>query len=433
MDVNEAIGWIHGRLPFGIKPGLKRMEWFMEQLDHPENKLRAIHIAGTNGKGSTLSYIRNLLQYHGFRVGTFTSPYIMKFHERISLNGIPISDEDLVHHVKKIKPLYEKLEQTPLGAATEFEVITAIAFDYFAQQEVDYVIFETGLGGRLDSTNIVRPLITVITNVGKDHMNILGDTYEEIAFEKAGIIKNRIPLVTAVNQRDARKVVCSQARKMHAPVYEYGKDFFSSNHQLDEGKEHFTFQSSAVQLDDITLNMKGTHQTVNASLALQTFLLLTEMEKLEFDPLLVKKALLHTTWPGRFEIIQDNPVIILDGAHNEEGIKTLVDTLNRYYPDHRRQLIFTVLHDKPVTGMLSLLENHVDQFRFTTFDFPRAISPKELYKKSRASHKSWHQSWKEAIEKCVQTASDKDVIVITGSLYFISEVRNYFDRIKRLC
>ncbi len=184
----EAVAWIHGRLRLGMKPGLKRMEWMMEKLGHPERRVRAVHIGGTNGKGSTVAYLRSILQAAGYSVGTFTSPYVEQFNERISINGEPIRDEEIVELVQTIKPLADELEQTELGGPTEFEVITAMMLDYFRQKKPiqDIVLIEVGLGGRLDSTNIIYPLLSVITNVSYDHMNILGDTLDQIAAEKRG-------------------------------------------------------------------------------------------------------------------------------------------------------------------------------------------------------------------------------------------------------
>ncbi len=190
----DVIKWVHDRKKFGIKPGLERMEWMMEKLDHPERRLRAVHIGGTNGKGSTIAFLRSILQEGGSEVGTFTSPYVESFHERISVDGVPISDEDLIKVAEVIKPLAEQLETTDLGAPTEFEIITAMAFYYFARiHPVDILLVEVGLGGRLDSTNIIHPFVSVITSIGYDHMNILGDNLMDIAMEKAEIFK-------AVNQ-----------------------------------------------------------------------------------------------------------------------------------------------------------------------------------------------------------------------------------------
>src|SRR5690606_30256187 len=201
--------------------GLSRMEWMMERLGHPVNKIKAIHVAGTNGKGSTVSYLRNILQEAGYKVGTFTSPYIETFNERISVNGYPISDDEIVSLLNAIKPLAEELEELELGGPTEFEVITAMALYYFGERaDIDFVIMEVGLGGRFDSTNIIKPLASVITSIGLDHMNILGESIEEIASEKAGIIKQNIPVVSAVSQEEAIDIIFNKAKEEKSPFYQ---------------------------------------------------------------------------------------------------------------------------------------------------------------------------------------------------------------------
>ncbi|GAF64090.1 folylpolyglutamate synthase [Bacillus sp. TS-2] len=221
----EVIDWIHSLLSFGIKPGLKRMEWMLGTLGNPEKKSTFIHIAGTNGKGSTVSYLRNVLQSAGYSVGTFTSPYIECFEERISLNGHPISEEHLVQSAQLIRPLAEELAQTELGSPTEFEVITAIAFNYFAEMKPDIVLMEVGLGGRLDSTNVLTPIASVITSIGHDHMHILGDTLEEIAFEKAGIIKLDIPVISGVKQKQAQEVIRKVSKQKNAALFQIEEDY----------------------------------------------------------------------------------------------------------------------------------------------------------------------------------------------------------------
>src|SRR3954469_23771105 len=205
---SEALEWIHARLRLGIKPGLKRMEWMMAKLANPERELKAVHIGGTNGKGSTVTFLQSILEAAGYSVGTFTSPYIEQFNERISVNGKPISDKEILDLTNVIRPLADELEETELGGPTEFEVITAMSFYYFANvNQVDIVLYEVGLGGRFDSTNIIQPIASVITNIGLDHTNILGHTYEEIAFEKAGIIKEGTPTFTAVKNKNAIRVI----------------------------------------------------------------------------------------------------------------------------------------------------------------------------------------------------------------------------------
>lgn len=234
VNGNEAIEWIHQQLKFGIKPGLDRVQQLLEYLGHPEKGLKLIHIGGTNGKGSTVTYLRNLLQRHGFKTGTFTSPYIERFEERISINGHPIDPQRLASYVEQVKPICEKISQTELGAPTEFEVITVISLMHFQEERVDFGIMEVGLGGRLDSTNVITPILSMITSIGKDHTNILGNTIEEISYEKAGIIKTGIPVITNVHQKEALGVIESKAKLHNASLYQLNIDYnYQVNNYID--------------------------------------------------------------------------------------------------------------------------------------------------------------------------------------------------------
>lgn len=241
---DDAINWIHDRLKFGVKPGLKRMEWLLAELDHPDKKIPTIHVAGTNGKGSTISYMLHMLMEAGYNVGTFTSPYIETFNERISVNSLPISDDEMLRLVNEVKPYVEKIEETDLGSPTEFEIITTMMFLYFGKMNnPDFLLLETGLGGRLDSTNIIDPILSVITNIGYDHMNILGDTISEIACEKAGIIKYRRPIFTAAEKEDALEVLIHTAKELEAPYYSLGSDIKINNLSTWEKGEKFSVQT----------------------------------------------------------------------------------------------------------------------------------------------------------------------------------------------
>ena len=258
----EALEWIHSRLRLGIKPGLKRMEWMMERLGNPEQKIKAVHIGGTNGKGSTVTFLRYILEASGYTVGTFTSPYIEQFNERISVNGQPISDEEILKLANIIRPLADEMEDTELGGPTEFEVITAMSFVFFAQnQELDIVLYEVGLGGRFDSTNIIQPIATIITNIGLDHTNILGNSYEEIAFEKAGIIKKGAPIFTAVQLPNALKVIEEQAELKEAPIRRLNHEFSIVSHQTLERGEMFSLRAGDYRFERLETSMLGKHQT----------------------------------------------------------------------------------------------------------------------------------------------------------------------------
>lgn len=420
----EALEWIHGRLRLGIKPGLERMEWMMEKLGHPERRVRAIHVAGTNGKGSTVSYLRHILQAAGYSVGTFTSPYVEKFNERISVNGRPIRDKEIVELVRAIQPLAEELETTELGAPTEFEVITAMMFYYFGKKNIqDVVIIEAGLGGRFDSTNVIYPIISIITNIGYDHMNILGETLEKIALEKAGIIKSGVPVITAVNQPEAWAVIAGKAKSLKAKTYRLGEDFSIVQHEANEDGERFSVETVFSQYPDLNITMFGAHQVQNAAVAVMAADYLRMCYSFLIEKEHIYEGLEKAKWIGRFERISNKPLIIIDGAHNAEGIRSLVDTVRSHYPNKDVHVLFAALADKPLEQMIPPLAGIAKTITFTSFDFPRAASAEQLAALCDHPDKACITDWERWLkEKRKQKRSD-DLFLITGSLYFIAEVR----------
>lgn len=421
----DTLNWIHSRLKLGIKPGLKRMEWMMERLDHPERTIRGIHVAGTNGKGSTVSYIRSILQEAGYVVGTFTSPYIEQFNERISINGVPISNEDMIMLANKIKPLVEELEQTDLGSPTEFEVITAMSFYYFGKvHPTDFVIYEVGLGGRFDSTNIFHPIVSVITTIGYDHMAILGDTIEKITFEKAGIIKSGVPVVSGVHQPEGVGVIEEIAKERKAKLYLAGREFSVSKHLSATQGEFFTYQSDRNHYKDLFITMKGAHQVLNASLAVKTIEYLQTYLSVIVEEQHIRAGLEKMYWMGRFEKLAENPPIIIDGAHNPEGIRELVKTVKAHLSTYPITVIFSALEDKQLDEMMKPLEEIATNIIYTSFDFPRASSAEKLYSLFPSKKARTEEDFKKAIQ--LAKANDGHAIVITGSLYFISQIRQYF-------
>ncbi|WML59561.1 folylpolyglutamate synthase/dihydrofolate synthase family protein [Neobacillus sp. PS2-9] len=420
----EALDWIHARLRLGIKPGLKRMEWMMDKLGSPEKKIQTIHVGGTNGKGSTVTYLRNILQVAGYSVGTFTSPYIEQFNERISVNGKPITDEELLHLANVIRPLADELEETELGGPTEFEVITAMSFYYFAEMgKVDVVVYEVGLGGRFDSTNILHPLVSIITNIGLDHTNILGNSYEEIAFEKAGIIKEHTPIFTAVKHPGALKVIENQAEKMKAPIYRLNQEFSISEHQSLTKGEKFTLTTPSQAFNDFEISMIGQHQTENAALAVCAALYLNQEGSFLISDQAIREGLKKAYWPGRFEILSENPLVIIDGAHNEEGITALVKELSTRYKERHIHIVFAALKDKKLDEMIAKLDQVANQISFVSFDFPRAAAAEELLKISQSTNKVAVTNWESYLLEEIQAIDSSSMLVITGSLYFISEIK----------
>ena len=422
----EAINWIHSRLRLGIKPGLKRMEWMMEKLDHPEKKLKAIHIGGTNGKGSTVTYLRSILQEAGYSVGTFTSPYIEQFNERISLNGVPVKDEIIVQLANDIYPLAIELEESELGGPTEFEIITAMAFQYFGHvHPVDIVIFEVGLGGRFDSTNIINPIFSIITNIGLDHTAILGNTYEEIAFEKAGIIKPEKAAFSAVKQEEAVQVINNKALEVSSELYLLGSQFFVQNHVSVPTGEVFTVKTPFTEYENLEISMVGKHQTENASLAVMGVEKLKREGIFSIEDEHIYSGLKKAYWPGRFEVLSNDPVIVIDGAHNEEGVLALVSELERRYNDKKINLVFAALSDKKLDKMIMNLDRIANKITFVEFDYPRAANAEDLWEISRNSNKHYRKDWESSIYDEVSILQNNEILVITGSLYFLSTMKPY--------
>ncbi|ANB56840.1 bifunctional FolC family protein [Anoxybacillus sp. B7M1] len=423
---DEALKWIHQRLRLGIKPGLKRMEWMMDKLGHPERRVKAVHIAGTNGKGSTLCYLRQILQEAGYSVGTFTSPYVEQFNERISVNGQPISDAELLQLAQTIEPLAEELGKTELGEPTEFEIITAMMFYYFGKVNIqDVVVIETGLGGRFDSTNIIYPLLSIITNIGYDHMHILGETLEAIAFEKAGIIKPGVPVITAVEQPEALQVIKERAAEAKAKAYILDRDFAAADFEPIETGEQFSVETPFAQYPRLATTMFGAHQVKNAALAVMAADYLRTYYSFIIEESHIRSGIEQAQWLGRFERISNEPLMIIDGAHNEEGIQSLIETVKTHYADKAVHILFAALTDKPLNKMIQPLANMAASITFTSFDFPRAATAKQLEELCSHPNKACTENWQEWLTEKQEKYTEQDLFLITGSLYYISEVRKF--------
>lgn len=420
-----TIDWIHSLLPHGMKPGLARVEWMLGELGHPERRVRSIHIGGTNGKGSTVSFLRHMLQEGGCRIGTFTSPYIVRFNERISVNGKEISDRDLIDVANRVKPLVDRLSHSELGSPSEFEVITVMAMVYFADiASPDFVIFEVGLGGRFDSTNVIHPLLTVITNVGTDHTEILGNDVGQIAGEKAGIIKSGTPVITAVTHREALPVIRTTSANKKAKLYRVDETFTYVHDDSKENGTYFSYRSPFSERRNLFISMKGYHQVQNAALALMAVDYLKQYYALVIEEIEIREGLKKANWPGRFEEISRSPHIILDGAHNPEGVQSLVDTLEEYYPNKRVHVLFAALEHKKIKDMLQPLRNIAAQMTFTTFNFKTAATGKALAACADFPA-NVEEDWRNVLAAAKQH-DENTVLVVTGSLYFISQVRNFF-------
>ncbi|ERJ74257.1 protein FolC [Streptococcus sobrinus W1703] len=408
MNYQEALTWIHSRLKFGIKPGIERMTWMLDQLGNPQKNLRAIHVVGTNGKGSVVNNLQHIFTAAGYHIGTFTSPYIVDFRERISLDGQLMPEEDLVACVELVKPIVESLP-ADLEAATEFETISLIMFLYFGRLHlVDLAVIEAGMGGRDDSTNLFQALAVVCPSIGLDHQAVLGQTYGQIAQNKAGVLKAGEPLVMAVQQEKARQAFLEHAQAVGSPVYEWQKDFEMSPSQND-----WTFRNSRTSLTDLRLAMPGQHQVANAALAIETALLLKDRCP-ELSEAAIRQGLATAKWQGRTELLQPN--LMIDGAHNNESVQALVDLIQNDYKGRKVHILFAAIDTKPVVSMLEKLAK-LGQVQVTTFPYHNSLALDdypEPYQRM-ADFETWLAQ--------VYKADSADFYLITGSLYFISQVR----------
>ncbi|MET3682550.1 dihydrofolate synthase/folylpolyglutamate synthase [Alkalibacillus flavidus] len=423
MNEREAIEWIHQQLPFGIKPGLTRVNMLLDQLGQPQHKIKTIHIAGTNGKGSTTSFLSHILKEEGYKVGTFTSPYIEQFNERMSINHQPISGDDLISLVERVKPICEDIAQTDVGHPTEFEIITAMAYLYFDEQQVDYAIIEVGLGGRLDSTNVIHPLLSVITSIGFDHTDILGNTLTDIAHEKAGIIKRQTPVISGVMQDEAKREIDRIGHLNDTNVTHLGDSFFVYSTQSTTEGEQFDFDNHDQLLRNLAINMAGHHQMNNAALAVQAYVTLMSIEFKKPNPQIIRNGLKNTHWSGRFETIRQTPDVILDGAHNVEAMESLIETIKQRYSPSSVYILAAFMKHKPVDQLVKKMSQHFEHITLTTFDFSKSCEYYELKEKYENCEVGIIDDWTIAYHRLREQLELNDVLVITGSLYFISEVK----------
>lgn len=425
MNYNEAIDYIHGTLKFGSKLGLETITKLLELMGNPHKKIEFVHVAGTNGKGSTTAYISNILISSGYRTGMFTSPYIQRFTERIQVNNIEIQADELTEIINFVKEKIDKMLEIGYAHPTEFEIITAVAFEYFHRQKCDVAVMEVGLGGRYDSTNVIEsPLAAVITTISLDHTDRLGKTIAEIAYQKAGIIKPACTTVIYPQTAEAEEVfkkVCEEQRSF------LQKADFSSLSLKEYSIEGQLFDYKGY--NNLKIHLLGGHQLNNAALAVDTCEILRE-KGLNISENSIKAGLEKTKWPGRLEIINRNPLVLIDGAHNFEGGQSLSDALDKYFRDSQKIFIVGFLRDKEYGKIMELLAGKASLIITVTPQNERAIPSAELadilkqYSKNVKDGKTIEDGIKLALEK----ANKDSLICAFGSLYMIGEIRSFFDK-----
>lgn len=407
--------------------GLERMVELLALRGNPHLKLKVIHIGGTNGKGSTIAFLKNMLEKLGLRVGVFSSPYLIHYTDQISINGESIPEARLEALMADYQSLLEGESAANLQGTTEFEIITAIAYDYFASEQVDVAIMEVGMGGLLDSTNVCQPILTGITTIGLDHVALLGDTLEAIAEQKAGIIKQGIPLVTGRIAPEALAVIDRIAEGKDVPRLAYGKDYQVCHQESVVTGEVFDY-TSVVRQGRFQTGLLGLHQIENAGMAIALLDNFCQEDGRELaSNHLISQALEETSWPGRLEIVSRDPLMILDGAHNPHAIKALLATLQERFADYRKEILFTCIKTKALEDMLDLLEQIQDtEVTLTHFDDSRATDEKVLKEAAKSRNLSY-QDWQDFLEqKLTDKREEKQTVrIVTGSLYFLSQVRAY--------
>ena len=426
MNKNETNQWIAHYRTDQPHFGLERMVELLALRGNPHLKLKVIHIGGTNGKGSTIAFLKNMLEKMGLRVGVFSSPYLIHYTDQIAINGESIPEARLESLMADYRLLLEGEHAQALQGTTEFEIITAIAYDYFASEQVDVAIMEVGMGGLLDSTNVCQPILTGITTIGLDHVALLGDSLEAIAEQKAGIIKQGVPMVTGNIVPEAMVVIDQIAKAKQAPRLAHGDDYQLNHCESTVTGEIFDYTSTLRQ-GRFQTGLLGLHQIENAGMALALLDSYCQATGRELpDNALVAQALEETSWPGRLEVVSREPLMILDGAHNPHAVKALLATLKERFTDYQKEILFTCIKTKALEEMLDLLETLPDtKITLTHFEDSRATAEKVL-KELADSRNLNYQDWQEFLDqKLSENEEKKTVRIITGSLYFLAQVRAY--------
>lgn len=409
----QCLKTMYGLRRFGIKLGLDVITQILEGLGQPQNAYRTIHVAGTNGKGSVASMLAGILQAAGFSVGLYTSPHLIHFNERIRIDGRPVTDPEIVDAYRAIRKVQDG-DREP----TFFEFTTAMALHLFKQQRVDWAVIETGMGGRLDATNLLAPEVSIITNISLEHKGYLGNTIAAITFEKAGIIKPDTPVVTGVSQPSAIKVVNKKAAKLNTPCLRMGRDFRCR--RLPSGSFHYT--GLGHHWKNLTTNLLGRHQVGNAGLALAATEVLMQ-KGVAIDETHIRQALNQVSWPGRLETVCQEPQIILDGAHNLMAARNLSRYLAETYPDNKIIMVAGILDDKPAEEMLSALLAVCDHAVITAPTIDRAIPANVLARTAKKLVDTVDDlpTVDRAVARALQIVESDQVIVIAGSLYVVGE------------
>ncbi|NWF90509.1 MAG: bifunctional folylpolyglutamate synthase/dihydrofolate synthase [Ignavibacteriaceae bacterium] len=419
MDLQKSLDKLYSLHTFGVKLGLENIKSFLAVLGNPENKIRTIHIAGSNGKGSTAAFIASILQEMKFKVGLYTSPHFVKFNERIKVNGKEILDERIANFIHDHESEIDTLK------LTFFEVTTALAFQYFYEEKVDYAVIETGLGGRLDATNTVKPVATVITSISLEHMDILGDTIEKIAEEKAGIIKEGVKVFIGIMPEPAEEVIEKKCQALQCELFDLKEYIVEKENSLE-------LYTEELELDEWIMPLKGKYQKYNAALASLVVSKCLDNDNFRVIEHGIKNVVKNTGLQGRFEYIHYKPDIILDSAHNPEGIENFINEFNKVRKNYSHSIVlFGVMKDKAIKEMLNLLKGNFDEFLITEIDYDRACpisSLSNIASEINLIVKPETKPGEYVANFRYQTPSK--CLVVLGSMYLLGTVKAYLEGMK---
>ncbi len=425
MDYNESLKYIEETHKFGIRLGLDNMSKLLDLLGNPQDKLKIIHVAGTNGKGSTCSFITSILKDAGYKVGTYTSPFLETFTERIRVNEENIPEEDVARIVTLIKEKIEYMVKEGYSYPTEFEIVTTMAFYYYYEQNVDYVALEVGLGGRYDATNIIKSSeVSVIGSISLDHINILGDTIAKIAYEKGGIIKENGVAIVYDQSDEAKDVIKNISIEKNANYIEIKFDDINVK-KSDIYSQIYDATIMGKRYENLEIKLIGDHQINNSILAISTIKYLQENKNLNISEEDIRKGIMKTRWAGRIERIKDNPIFIIDGAHNEDGAKSLARAIENNFKEKKLTLLIGMLEDKDIDTVLDILIPKFNKIITTTPDSPRAMDSSQLRDKVLKYNKNVidKSNVEDAVDYVLENSNSEDVIISAGSLYMIGHVR----------
>lgn len=428
MKYEEAMKYITEVGNFGSNYGLERTYKLLEYLDNPEKDLKLIHIAGTNGKGSTTSMITEILIGAGYKVGMYTSPFIEEFEERIQINRNNIPKEILATLMDEIKIAVDKVIEDGYNHPTEFEIITVLMLLYFKKENIDFGVIEVGLGGTLDSTNVITPILQVITSISFDHTNLLGNTLEEIAGEKAGIIKKEIPTVIYPQQEEALKVIKNKCLEMGSDLYIANNEKLKFENVVNRDKPYQLLKYN--NEIDILLPLLGEHQIINLSVAMKAIEVLNNRNITDISVGSIVKSIKNVTWKGRLEVLSNNPYVVIDGAHNIQGIETLSRNIKKYFKYNNLYLILGILADKDVDEMVKVITPMAKKVYAVTPNSIRAELAEDLKNEIIKYNENCqaYDDYKEAYLSALNNADENDLVLASGSLYMIGDMRRIINK-----